>query len=222
MNKYKIFTLSFLFFTILSMDFVSAKINIPLELFGKVIYLDAGHGGLDPGALYKNIQEKDINLKIAKKIQDKLESKGAIVYQTRYGDYDLSVKNTNSRKRSDLSRRVSIINNSNADLYLSIHLNSDASSSWKGIQLFYDDINPNNKELANIMEKGLKQKTSIVRPSKRVSNLYMLRKITVPGLLIEAGFLSNPNDRYLLKQESYQNQLAELVTESVNSYFLNQ
>ena len=95
---------------------------------------------MDPGAIYKDIEEADINLKIAQKASKLLEQYGAIVYLTRYGDYDLSVPNTINRKRSDLSRRGNIINRSNCDLYLSIHLNAEGSNTWKGAQMFYDNI----------------------------------------------------------------------------------
>ena len=219
MNQYKICVLILLILTIFSIDFVHAENKDSLELSGKVIYLDPGHGGIDPGAIYKNLEEKNINLDICKILKQKLEEKGAQVYLTRYGDYDLSVKNTINRKRSDLSRRVKIINESNADLYLSIHLNSDSSSTWRGIQLFYDDIHDNNKKLSQILEKEMKKHISLTRKSEEINNLYMLRRINIPGLLIEAGFLSNPNDRYLLKSKSYQEKLSSIITKAVITYF---
>lgn len=222
MNQYKICVLFLLIITIFSIDFVHAEKKDSLELSGKIIYLDPGHGGLDPGAIYKNIEEKNINLDICKILKTNLEEKGATVYLTRYGDYDLSVKNTINRKRSDLSRRVKIINESNADLYLSIHLNSDSSSTWRGIQLFYDDINDKNKVLSQILEKEIKKNISLTRKSEEVKNLYMLRRINVPGLLIEAGFLSNPNDRYLLKSKSYQERLSKIITNGITTYFYHQ
>ena len=84
-------------------------------------------------------------------LEDKLTKLGAIVYLTRYGDYDLAVTNTINRKRSDLSRRSNIINKSNCDLYLSIHLNAETSSTWRGGQIFYDDINSENKDYKTVI-----------------------------------------------------------------------
>ena len=133
--KNKLFILFIFLFSSFSICYVSADTN-NLELLGKVIYLDPGHGGIDPGVVYKDIEEADINLAIAQRTSKVLEQKGAIVYLTRYGDYDLSVPNTINRKRSDLSRRGNIINRSNCDLYLSIHLNAESSSTWKGAQMF--------------------------------------------------------------------------------------
>ena len=111
MLKYKIYVLLIFLISLCSINYIYAK-NNELLLLGKVIYIDPGHGNLDPGAMYKGIKEKDINLEISKKVEDILIKEGAIVYLTRYGDYDLSVPNTINRKRSDLSRRGNIINKS--------------------------------------------------------------------------------------------------------------
>ncbi len=208
----------FILFTY-SISFVNAKVvKSELKLIGKVIYLDSGHGGTDPGSVYKDIYEKDINLDICKKLQVLLENEGAIVYLTRYGDYDLS-NTTYQRKKSDLNNRVKIINDSKADMYISIHLNSISSSTWSGAQVFYDDVNKNNKELANIMQKQLKEDLKTTRQIKEISNMLMNRKITIPGILIEAGFLSNPNDRYLLQKDEYQYKISESIKNGIIKYF---
>ena len=103
---------------------IKVKAFMPeLPLLGKVIYVDPGHGGPDPGANYKDIYEKDINLEISKILSNLLMERGAIVYLTREGDYDLSSPHVYLRKRSDLSRRAKLINETKCDLYLSIHLN---------------------------------------------------------------------------------------------------
>ena len=122
--KYKIFVLIFLLIFLCFFNYASAE-NKTLSLLSKVIYLDPGHGGADSGAFYKNIKESDVNLDITKKLMEALRKEGAIVYLTRYGDYDLAVTNAWNRKRSDLSRRANIINRSECDLYLSIHLNAE-------------------------------------------------------------------------------------------------
>lgn len=211
----------YLFLTILlisTISFVKADSNNTLPLLGKVIYLDAGHGGLDPGTVYKNIYEKDINLDIVKKLQILLEEDGAIVYLTRDGDYDLS-NTTNGRKKSDLNNRAKIINESNADIYISIHLNSMQSSTWSGAQVFYDDVNKNNYQLALIMQEQLRQDLNTDREIKEIKTMLMNRKIKIPGVLIEVGFLSNPNDRYLLRQTDYQYKVAESIKMGIKKYF---
>lgn len=126
-------------------------------MFGRTFYIDAGHGGLDPGSIYKDIYEKDINLDICFAIKEKLESLGGTVYMTRYDDYDLSYMRTGARKRSDLNNRAKIINESNADMYISIHLNSVSSTTWHGAQVFYDDVNDKNIEIAKLFQEHFKK-----------------------------------------------------------------
>lgn len=218
MLKYKIYVLFLFILTLGSINYINAN-NNSLPLFGKVIYIDPGHGGLDPGAMYNGIKEKDINLEISKKLENKLTSMGAIVYLTRYDDYDLSANNTINRKRSDLSRRGNAINKSDCDIFLSIHLNAEDSSTWRGAQVFYDDTNEKNEEIAKIFQEQFKKDLKSTRNYKKVDELYLQRRIERPGVLLEVGFLSNSNDRYLLKQNSYQNRIVTSITSGLLKYF---
>lgn len=213
MYKYKMLII-FLFLLTIFCN-VNAYIN-EAPLAGKVVYLDAGHGGVDPGAYYKDIYEEDINLSITLKLRDYLLTKGCTVYLTRDGDYDLSNPKARLRKRSDLSNRASLIDKSNADLYLSIHLNSSTSIAWKGAQVFYDDINKNNKDFALVFQKNFNSNLGSKREEKEIKNLYMYKNIkNVPGLLLEVGFISNANERQLLNKEWYQNKIVKVITKSV-------
>jgi len=216
--KHKLFILSLFLISICMISYVDAKTNA-LPLLGKVIYLDPGHGGIDPGAVYKEIEEADINLEIAKKTQSVLEQNGAIVYLTRYGDYDLSVPNTINRKRSDLSRRSNIINRSKCDLYLSIHLNAESSSTWRGAQMFYDEINEQNELIASIFQKHFKNNLKTNREYKKKESFYLTSRVKQPGILIEAGFITNPNERYFLTQSNYQQKIANIILEATLEYF---
>ncbi|CCZ57601.1 n-acetylmuramoyl-L-alanine amidase CwlD [Clostridium sp. CAG:762] len=218
MNKYKI-TLLILFLIILfSVNQVNAYVN-DFPLLGKTIYLDAGHGGKDPGAIYDNVYEKDINLDIVKKLQFELEKMGAVVLLTRDDDYDLASIDAKKRKQSDLLKRANLINESKCDMYISIHLNAYSSTKWSGLQIFYDDINPNNKILAEIMNETLKSNLKTVREIKRENGYFMYHKINVPGILIESGFITNSNDRYKLKDSNYQAILARNIVLGVINYF---
>ena len=218
MLKYKIYVLLYFFIGIISLNIVFAKEN-NLELLGKVIYLDSGHGGVDSGAVYNNVYEKDINLAISLKLQEELEKKGAIVYQTRYGDYDLAITNTINRKRSDLSRRSNIINESKADLFLSIHLNAEETGLFKGPQVFYHNNRKENELIAKILQKELNKELNGNRKYKNDNTLYLQKRLKIPGVLIEVGFLSNNNDRYLLKQQNYQKKVASVITKGIIYYF---
>lgn len=218
MWKYKIIALLLLLLCISGFEYSYAK-ERSLPLFGKVIYLDPGHGGSDPGAMYKDVKEKEINLEISKKLEKTFTDLGATVYLTRYDDYDLSLPNTINRKRSDLSRRSNIINKSECDLFLSIHLNAETSSSWKGAQVFYNTNNSENKKIAEIIQKEFKEQLYSKREYKNSNDLYLQKRITRPGVLLELGFLSNPNERYLLQTEDYQNKVVNVIKDGILTYF---
>ncbi len=148
-----------------------------------------------------------------------LKNDGATVYLTRYDDYDLSVNNAYHRKRSDLSRRANIINKSGCDMFISVHLNASDAESWYGAQVYYDNINPENVKIAAIFQEELGRYLNTSRKYKENNTKYMQHRINRPGILLEAGFLSNPNERYLLKKTSYQDKIAEVVRKSVVKYF---
>lgn len=217
MAKYKVFIILFFLFFLHTIALVHASNNMPL--LGKVIYLDPGHGGKDPGAMYNDIMEKDINLEISLKLEKQLSKLGAIVYLTRYGDYDLAVIHTNNRKRSDLSRRGNIINRANPDLFLSIHLNAEDTGLYRGAQAFYSTNNDQNKKIAELFQEGFKKDLSSRRKYKKSNNLYLQKRINIPGILVELGFLSNANERYLLKQDKYQNKVVTSLVNSTIKYF---
>lgn len=217
MNKYKLLIIMCFFLFTLGLPSVTAAIK-DLNLLGKVIVLDAGHGGVDNGAQNETIIEKELNLILVKKLEQELVQRGAIVYLTREDDRDLSTTKVN-RKRNDLYNRAKYINELSPDMYLSIHLNSTPSSEWRGLQVFYTNRNKANKEIATTITNYLKEKHPSTRDMKENNNYYMYKNITTPGVLIEAGFISNPGENYLLRQESYQDNSMRLIAESVEIYF---
>lgn len=217
MNKYKLLIILCFFLFTLSLPRVTATIK-DLNLLGKVIILDAGHGGIDQGASSGKIIEKDLNLLLVKKLEKELTSRGATVYLTREDDKDLSTTTVN-RKRNDLYNRAKYINDISPNMYISLHLNSTTSPSWKGIQLFYTTKNKENKEIAETITNHLSKNLSNVREIKKDNTYYMYKFINSPGILIEAGFISNPSDNYLLRQEDYQNKLITLISDSIEEYY---
>ena len=104
------------------------------------------------------------------------------------------------------------------DLYLSIHINWYSNSAWSGAEVLYHPINPLNKTLGEILMKNFKKDFKTKRTLKK-TDLYLYRNTRIPGVLIECGFLSNPNERYLLQQSSYHEKLANSITQSVIEYF---
>jgi len=220
MNKYKTLMLVMFFLSLFALSKTNALVK-DYTLLGKTIYLDAGHGGKDSGAISTTIIEKEINLILTQKLAKELTSKGAYVLLTRDGDYDLS-KSTKNRKRNDLYNRVKLINEEDCDLYISIHLNSSTSTKWSGLQIFYSNVNKENKVIATTLNTNLKKEFTNIREIKEENNYYMYPKIKPKGVLIEAGFISNPNDNYLLRQEDYQNKLVKNIANGIDFYFNNQ
>jgi len=218
MIKYKLYVFFSFLVLICLVSYGQAK-TVKDPLYQKTIFLDAGHGGPDSGALYRNIYEKDINLSTVKKLEKKLKEKGAQVFLTRDGDYDLSVPYTVNRKRSDLSRRSNMINRSNCDLYISIHLNADTSTTYHGAQVFYDNKIKQNKKIAETIQADLKQYLYTTRDAKQKNDMYLFHRLDKPGVLVEIGYITNPNDRYLLMQKEYQEKVANILTNSIIRYF---
>ncbi len=220
MTERKIKNMLFVLFLIGLFTFqnIQAQVLEELPLFGKIIFVDAGHGGRDPGAMYGNLMEKDLNLAMALTLQQTLLEQGAIVYMTRDEDEDLSSKWDESLKRGDLYRRIVMYRKKNADLYLSIHMNDHENETQSGAEVLYNKINPENERLGTIL-MNLFQKELHSKRKLKTTDLYMYRNTTVPGVLIECGFISNANDRYLLQKKSYQEKISQIITKGVITFF---
>ena len=217
MRGYKSSIICIFFISIFCFSKVNAIVN-DYSLLGKSFYVDPGHGGRDSGAISSTFLEKDMNLNLSKKLAMALIGKGAIVYLTRDGDYDLS-NSTINKKRDDLYSRVKLINNSNCDMYISMHLNSSPSSKWNGIQIFYSNILKENKIIASTITDTMKINLNNVRDYKKENGYYMYSKLKVPGVLVEAGFISNKNDNYKIRQEEYQDILINNIVLGIESYY---
>ncbi|MCR2823727.1 N-acetylmuramoyl-L-alanine amidase CwlD [Lederbergia panacisoli] len=195
--------------------------NLPLT--GKIIYLDPGHGGPDGGAEGGETQEKDIALNVSYMLRDYLQEQGALVLMTRETDTDLASPDTSGlsrRKTEDLHKRLKIINDSEADLFLSIHLNAIPSPRWSGAQTFYAPHNPDNKRAAKFIQQELVLTLgNTTREAKTIQQIFLLKNAKKPGALVEIGFLSNPTERESLKQEQYQEKVAFSIYKGILRYF---
>lgn len=186
-------------------------------LKGKVIVIDAGHGGKDGGTSVNGIYEKDINLAIALKLRDELNKHGVDVVLTRDGDFDLSSPNTNRRKKSDFDNRIKLINSSEADLYLSIHVNYLGDERYYGAQTFYTG---DNEKLAKAIQIEFKKKLSSPMDVKKISSsIYMYKQLIIPGVLIETGFISNSSERNLLISDEYQDKIVDAIVGALINYY---
>ena len=217
-RKYKVLFLIMFIVLLMSLQFVYARVKRKKALSGKIITVDPGHGGRDAGTSYQGLYEKDLNLEISKVLKKVLEKAGAKVYMIRNDDSDLSSKWDSAKKRGDLYRRILKIQENKSDLYLSIHINYHYYSSVSGAEVLYHPINPNNLVLAesimNEFKADLKTDREVIK-----TNLYLYSNTRVPGVLIECGFISNPNERYLLQKESYQEKISKAITKGVENYF---
>lgn len=182
------------------------------------IAIDPGHGGYDPGVVYKGIIEKNTTLDISKRLKNCLIKSGNRVIMTRKSDKALwKLSNVgNTYKRRDLNARAKIINNSGAKLFASIHVNSYIyHKKSNGSIVYYYPSSDKSKKLAesiqnsinNITIKGYKRHNNKATPA----NFYILKKTKIPGVLIETAFVSNSNERKLLKSNKFKNKLVQAI-----------
>lgn len=175
------------------------------------VVLDAGHGGNDPGKVGVNGElEKDINMEIVYRIQDCLEAKGVTVALTRDGEgRDFS-------KKEDMKLRVDTINEIEPKLVISIHQNSYTDAEVKGAQVFYYKNSEESEAMAGILQEALREvDPENRREVKADDTYYMLTRTKVPTLIVECGFLSNPQEAEKLIEETYQQKLAEAIAEGI-------
>ena len=222
--------INLLFFAlILAIAFMSysvftASLPTTAPIATNTIVIDAGHGGMDGGAVgTKGTLEKDINLKVATFLKEIAESDGKTVIMTRTDDSSLHTTDSNkirNQKRSDLENRKKTLNESGAMAFLSIHMNKFEQSKYKGAQVFYAK-NDKSKILGEKVQakliSGLNDGNT--RVAKTVPNeVYMLKGTTAPAIVVECGFLSNAEEEALLCQTEYQKKLATYIYEGFKDY----
>ena len=196
--------------------------DFPKEHNNSIIVIDAGHGGEDGGAIGANgAYEKDINLTLANKLKSKLDEKNIPCVLTRSTDillYDKNADYEGKKKRLDLLARKEFAESYENAIFISIHQNSYPKAQYRGFQIYYSPNNAVSNELAILIEKTVKDSIlqSNTRASKKAdSSIYLLDKLYCPAVLIECGFLSNPEECALLCDENYQNELCDSITDGV-------
>lgn len=193
---------------------VKANTNAYFEHRFKII-IDAGHGGFDGGASAPDgTLEKDINLKIALDLAELCKLGGFEVILTRETDSGTE-KDENAtiaeRKKSDMQRRLKIIEENPDAVFVSVHLNKFTTSTAKGAQVFYSKNNPDSEALAKSVQKSIidliqHDNTRVIK--KADNSIYLLKKTTIPSIIVECGFLSNNEELQLLKDVDYQSKIA--------------
>ena len=185
----------------------------------KVIVVDSGHGGDDPGMVgVDGLEEKNINLAIALKLKEILEQKDFTVVMTRDTDTGLYQEGEKNQKVQDMKARVQLINDTAPRLTVSIHQNSYQDESIHGAQVFYYTHSQEGEEAAKIMQKALLEvDEENHRQAKADSTYYLLKRTEVPTIIVECGFLSNPEEAEKLVNEEYQQQLAQAIVQGIET-----
>lgn len=186
-------------------------------LKGKIIVVDPGHGGSNPGATANNTRESDNNLAVSLKLRDKLQQAGATVIMTR--DADRTVAPEGSSLGEELAARVHLAETNHAHLFISIHSNDNPDPNIAGAMTFY----PAGKSsaLASAVENSLIKATNAINKGTAPATFYVLRNTSMPSTLVEMGFVSNPSEAALLNQDAYRTKLAQGIANGVIDYFTN-
>ncbi len=185
------------------------------------IVLDVGHGGFDSGKIGVNGElEKDINLQIALKLKKVLEDNGISVVMTREDDQGLYDENASNKKAQDLQRRCDMINDEKPLMTISIHQNSYTSPEIRGAQVFYYTTSSESQKLAETIQKTLIEQVDPEnhREAKANDSYYLLKKTDSVIVIVECGFLSNPQEAEKLADEEYQQKMADAICIGVSQY----
>ena len=197
---------------------------LPAPLAGMRIVVDPGHGGMDGGASIGEVVEKDITLALGKE----LKHLGAEVVMTRSNEEDAVAEHNpkatfptiRARKRADLQLREEMIANTEADLFISVHVNSIPDARWRGAQVFYHkEGHVDGAAVAKAIQGSIREHIgNTEREALAIKQVYLLKKATVPAVLVETGFLSNPEELKLLTSKDYQKKMAEAIADGIEEY----
>lgn len=187
-------------------------------LSGKIITLDAGHGGSDPGAIGSDgTKEKNITLAITKAVKELLENKGAKVYMTRTTDVD--VYGPNASDADELQARVNVGEKYNSDLFVSLHINSSVNKNVGGFSTYYYPKTSNDLRIAKSIQDQLTANFGVDDLGVRQANFYVIKRISMPATLVEMCFISNEKELVLMKGKWFQNKTARLIAAGIEKYF---
>lgn len=192
------------------------------SLKNKVIVIDPGHGGADPGTQNSGLKEKDINLDISLRLRESLESKGCVVILTREVDKDFYLPGFvlgRMSKRAELDKRINMATENNADLFISVHTNSFPRPNTYGMETYYHLKSSPGKALAELIQKQLTQLQSDNKRKSKAGDYYLINQSKMPAVLVEVGFISNPRERNLLLSNNYRDSIADAIGTGIEHYF---
>ena len=188
---------------------------------GPLILVDAGHGGSDPGMIgMGGLEEKGINLSISLFLRDRLEKSGYSVIMTREEDKGLYDSSAANKKAQDMQRRIAMIREHMPVLSVSIHQNSYHDAGVHGPQVFYYESSVEGKKLAEAVQSSLNDLLEVDRPREVKGNTsyYLLKRSSGTLVIVECGFLTNPEEAQKLQTKEYQEKVAAAVSEGIRTY----
>jgi N-acetylmuramoyl-L-alanine amidase len=192
--------------------------NFTAGLRNKVIAIDPGHGGSDPGAIGPNkLQEKTATLAIAQKVQALLERAGAKVLMTRKTDVD--VFGPNASAVDELNARAVVANTNKADVFVSLHINAFTNPAVGGTATYYYQKSNYDILLANCIQDNLIKTGGLQDRGINAAGFYVIKKAQMPSVLAELGFISNPNEEKLLSTPQFQEKMAQGVVQGLDAFF---
>lgn len=222
MSKKKLFIKIAIFLMLMFMVLVLWMNSNYSKAREKIIVIDIGHGGNDPGKVSADsVKEKDINLSIGLELEKELLARGYKVILTRRTDMNLADAHSSNMKSSDMRNRVKLINDTHPDIMISIHQNSFPDESVKGAQAFYQINSDEGKKLAELLQSSMVKKVDNTnkRKSKESSSYYIIKNTECPSVILECGFLSNKNECANLQNEQYQGKIAIAIADAIDEYF---
>lgn len=185
------------------------------------IVLDAGHGGVDPGVSgASGVAERELNLSIAKKLEALLTKEGYRVVQTRPTEAGLYDEDQTHKKAQDMQRRCAIIEKEQPLLTASIHQNSYPDSSVSGPQVFYYAKSKEGERLASCIQSCMNEQLAVEKPKPHKGNesYYILKRSAGTAVIVECGFLTNPEEEAKLQDEAYQDKVAAAIRDGIRNY----
>ena len=205
--------------SVVGVCYVVRATSSPKALY--TIVIDAGHGGRDGGAVGRTteVTESYLNLQFALKLKSICEEYGFNVVLTRKDMNGLYSAFATNKKRSEMEKRMEIIEEANPDLVVSIHMNSFSTSEARGAQVFYAETHSEYEEFAQKVQDALNAKIDYAKKTAKSSDFYVINTTPIPSILVECGFLSNPEEEALLVSEEYQKDFCYVLFYGILSYF---
>jgi N-acetylmuramoyl-L-alanine amidase len=223
-NKPIILTIAacFIMFLLLSYQYVDhnkEKLRYTKGLNNKIIVLDAGHGGVDPGTNFGNLKEKDINMAVIRKLEEEFHNNKVKIFLTREESQGIMAEERMNLSKLDdnLQQRKALAHDETASVFVSVHVNSSPSNQPSGTIVYYQNKNQYHQKLALSIQKELNKLYS-EKWSPKEANFVVVKNTEMPSVLVEIGFITNPQDRKFISSSEGQKLIAKGIFQGIKNY----